>query len=261
MKRLSLAFLAGCFAVTAFAQGLYWQSKTTGTVGEFSSETFAIPKKMKVVHQGGDGSIIIVRLDREVIWTLNPAKKEYSEMTFAQMEDMAKKAGGKMDAAMARMREQMRNMPEEQRKMVEKMMGSKMPGMSAESDAPVQVDNTGEKKTIAGFGCTKYVVRQGDQVLSTLWVTKDVKGFAELAEDWKAFSRRMAALAQRFAKELSEASLRIDGFPIQSEVGGVVTTVTKLERRATPASEFEIPSGYKKVKSHLEDAMQEMEEE
>jgi hypothetical protein len=261
MKRLSLALLAGCIAITAFGQGLYWQSKTTGTVGEFSSETFVIPKKMKVVNEGDDGSIIIVRLDRELIWTVHPQKKEYSEMTFAQMEEVAKKAGGKMDAAMAKMREEMRNMPEEQRKMMEKMMGDKMPGMLAESDTPVQVDKTAEKKSIAGFSCVKYVVRRGDQVLSTLWVTKDVKGFSEVAEDWKAFSRRMAALAQRFGKELAEATKQIDGFPMQSEVGGVVTTVTKLERRATPAGEFDIPSGYKKVKSDLEDAMQKMDEE
>ncbi len=261
MKQVSLALLVACLTVTAFGQGLYWQSKTTGTVGEFSSETFLVPKKMKVVHQGGDGSIIIVRLDREVVWKIDPAKKEYSETTFAQMEEMAQKAEGKMDAAMAKMREKMRNMPEEQRKMVEKMMGGKMPGMSAESNGPIRVNTTGDKKTISGFACTKYVVQQGDQTLSTLWVTKEVRGFNELAEDWKAFSNRMARLAQRFGKGLSEASKQIDGFPIQTEAAGVVTTVTKLERRATPASEFEVPSGYKKVKSELEDAMQKMQEE
>lgn len=261
MKRVSLALFVVCITATAFAQGLYWQSTTTGTVGEFSSETFVVPKKMKLVHRGDDRPITIVRLDRELVWQIDPAKKEYSEMTFAQMEKMAEKIGGKMDAAMAKMREEMRNMPEEQRKMMEKMMGGKMPGMSADSDAPVQVSNTGEKKTISGFECTKYVIRQGDQTLSTVWVTKSVNGFNELAEDWKGFSKRMAGLAQRFGKELGEAAKAIDGFPIQTETGGVVTTITKVERRATPASEFEVPSGYKKVKSELEDSMQEMEEE
>jgi hypothetical protein len=259
MKRSLLASLVLCFSVTTFGQGLYWQSKTTGTVGEFTSETFAVPKKMKVVHHGGDESIIIIRLDREVVWSIDPAKREYSEMTFAEMEQMMAKAGGKMDAAMAKMREEMRNMPEEQRKMVEKMMGGKMPGMSAESDAPMKVKNTGEKKTISGFSCTKYVVQQGDQTLTTLWVTKDVKGLNELGDDWKAFSKRMAALAQRFGKEMEEATKQIDGFPIQTEMAGVITTVTKVERRTTPASEFEVPSGYKKVKSKLEDAMQDEE--
>ncbi len=259
MKRSLLASLVLCFSFTTFGQGLYWQSKTTGTVGEFTSETFAVPKKMKVVDKGGDGSITIIRLDREVVWSIDPAKREYSEMTFAEMEQAMAKAGRTMDVAIARLQEEMDNMPEEQRKMIEKMMGGKMPGMSAQSDAPIKVTNTGEKKTISGFSCTKYVVQQGDQTLTTLWVTNDVKGFKELAEDWKAFSKRMAALAQRFGKGMEEATKQIDGFPIQTEMGSVVTTVTKIERRTTPASEFEVPSGYKKVKSKLEDAMQDEE--
>jgi hypothetical protein len=30
-----------------------------------------------------------------------------------------------------------------------------------------------------------------------------------------------------------------------------VSTVTKVEKKATPAGEFEVPSGYKKVKSQM----------
>lgn len=261
MKRIALTALALCFVVSGFAQGLYWQSKTTGTVGEATSETFLVPRKMKVVHHGRDASILIIRLDRELMWDIDPAEKTYSEMTFAEMEAMMNKAAGKMDAAREKMREEMRNMPEEQRKMVEKMMGGKVPGLSPEGSAPVKVTNTGERKTIGGYACTKYVVQQGDQTLSTMWVTNDVKGFAGLAEDWKKFSRRMANLVQRFGKEMADAYRSIDGFPMQMETAGIVTTVTAVEQRATPASEFEVPAGYKKVKSKLSDAMEEMDEE
>ncbi|HXG01242.1 MAG TPA: DUF4412 domain-containing protein [Bacteroidota bacterium] len=260
MKRLLLV-AALCAAATAFGQGLYWQSKTTGTVGESTSETYIMPRMMKVIHHGGDGSILIIRLDREVFWDLDPAEKTYSEMTFAQMEEMMNRMAGKMDAAMKKMREEMSNMTEEQRKMMMEMMGGQMPGMSPESTAPVKVNKTGEKKTISGYACTKYVVRMGDQTLSTMWVTKDVKGFAAMAEDWKKLSQRMARLAERFGKGLADAYKDIDGFPMQTEMSGIVTTVTKLEQRSTPASEFEIPAGYKKVKSKLEENMQQMEEE
>ncbi|MEK7249033.1 MAG: DUF4412 domain-containing protein [Bacteroidota bacterium] len=263
MKRTALVGLALCVAASAFAQGLYWQSRTEGTVGERVSEMYAMPRKMKVVQQGDrEHPITIIRLDREVLWQLNPEKKTYSEMTFAQMEAMMSKAGGKMDAAKAKMQEQMKNMPEEQRKMMEKMMGERMPGMSGTTDAAVEVRNTGERKTISGFACTKYTVAQGENTIMTLWVTRDVRGFNELREDWKALSRRMAAMTARFGKEMADAYKNIDGFPIQTEMGhGVITTVTRVERRSTPASEFEIPAGYAKVRSEMDDAMEKMEKE
>jgi len=44
-----------------------------------------------------------------------------------------------------------------------------------------------------------------------------------------------------------EAKKAIDGLPMEMESTGSKTTVTKLERKPTPASEFEPPAGYKKV--------------
>ncbi len=252
---LSCAFV---FAAAAYGQGLYWQSKTTGTVGERTAETWAVPKKMKMVQTGTDQTITIMRLDKEVIWQLNPAKKTYSEMTFAQLEHVARKAGGKMDAAMAQMQEQMKNMSEDERKMMEKMMGGRMPGAAGAGAAPAQVTNTGERKTISGFATTKYTVRQGDQTAMTLWVTKDIRGFDELREDWQAFSRRMAAMLPQ-GRGMADAYKNIDGFPIQTEMSGIVTTVTKVERRSAPANEFEIPSGYTKVRGEMEEAMEKMD--
>jgi hypothetical protein len=83
--------------------------------------------------------------------------------------------------------------------------------------------------------------------------------------DWKEFAKRMSAMSSRFAKGIADAYKTVDGFPIQTTMkvmnNEVVTTVTKIEQRSTPAGEFEIPTGYKKVKSPLEDAMKEMDKE
>jgi hypothetical protein len=45
----------------------------------------------------------------------------------------------------------------------------------------------------------------------------------------------------------AEAMQSIEGFPMETESEGSKTTVTKLERRPTPAGEFEAPAGFKKV--------------
>ncbi len=264
MKPLGVTLVALCIAASAFSQGLVWQSKTEGAVKERMTENFAMPKMFKTVRSEDvkEGAIVIFRLDKELLWTLNPEKKTYSEMTFAEMEKLMSKAGGKMDAAMAKMEEQMKDMTPEQREMMQKMMGGKMPG--AGSSKPTQVKNTGERKTISGYACTKFVVTDDEKDFMTLWVTRDVRGFEPLMADWKEFSKRMGAM-NRFAKGAVDAYKNIEGFPIETTVSmmntTVTTTVTKIERRSTPANEFQVPSGYTKVKSQLEDALEKMDDE
>lgn len=271
MKQATWVFVALCVAVSAFAQGFYTQSRMEGGVmGERTSEMFAMPKKFKTVEQQNSagagatakGTVMIIRLDKEVLWTLDPTKRTYSETTFAELEGTMKKVGGKMDAAMEKMEKEMANMSEEQRKMVKQMMGNQMPGTQADT-APVRVVNAGERKTISGFACTKYVAKQGDDVIMTAWTTRDVRGFDEMRKDWEEFSRRWASMMPRFGKEMAESYRQIEGFPIQTVMtmmnNTVTTTVTRVERRSTPASEFEIPAGYTKVKSELDDTMEKMD--
>ena len=94
MKKAIVVAMLLCFAVSTFADGMYWQSKTEGLGAPSTAENFAMPKKFKVVltHDSKAGSIIIARLDKSLFWTLHPEKKTYNEMTFAEMEQMMAKA-------------------------------------------------------------------------------------------------------------------------------------------------------------------------
>lgn len=241
-------------AASALAQGLYWESTMSGgPIGERHEQMWAIPKKMKGVNKE-TGEAFIVRLDKELFITIDPKEKTYTEMTFAEMEGTMKKVGGKMDARMAEMQEKLADMPEEQRKMVEQMMGNKMGGMGAAKDAKIDVKNAGEKKSISGFSCTKFVATQDGKEAMTLWVTKDVSGFDAMKKDWDEFGKRMMAM-NPMGKGLGDAFKQVDGFPIQTEFHGMTSTVTKIEKKTAPASEFEVPSGYKKVKSKIMDEM------
>jgi len=248
-------------AGTAFAQGLYWESTMSGgPIGERNEQMWAVPKKLKGVTKE-TGESFIVRLDKEVFITIDPKEKTYSEMTFAEMEAMMKKVGGKMDSKMAEMQKQLAGMPEEQRKMVEKMMGDKMGGRGSAQDAAIDVKKTGDKKSISGFSCTKVVITEDDKDVMTMWVTKDVSGFDAMRKDWEEFSKRMMAMNPMGGKGLGEAFKKVDGFPIQTEMGhGITSTVTKVEKKTAPASEFEVPSGYKKVKPKMMEEMDKLGE-
>ena len=237
-------------AATAAAQGLYWESTMAGgPIGERHEQMWVVPKMMKGVTQE-TGETFIVRLDKELFITIDPKEKTYSEITFADMEKMMKKVNPKL----AEMQKKLAAMPEEQRKMMEKMMGGAMSGMGKE--AKVDVKGTDESKEISGFACTKYVVTQDDKDLMTLWVTKSVSGFESLRNDWEELSKRMMAMNPMANKGLGDAFKKIDGFPIQTEMSqGITSTVTKVEKRTASASEFEVPAGYKKVKSKMMEGM------
>jgi hypothetical protein len=92
--RLTGLCLTLLLAGSVFSQGLYWESTTSGgPMGdkENVSQNYAIQKMFKLVNPL---MTMIFRMDKEAIYTINPEEKTYTEMTFAQMESMAKKAGG-----------------------------------------------------------------------------------------------------------------------------------------------------------------------
>jgi hypothetical protein len=240
-------FIGLCLAIllagSAFSQGLYWESTTSGGPlkdKENISQNYAMPRMFKIVNPT---TVMILRMDQEKIYTVDPAKKTYSEMTFADMEAYAKKAGEKM----AQYREKMKNMPPEQRKQIEAMTG-----MMGGTEGPVEISATGEKKSVDGFSCAKYVMKRGGKEMMTLWVTKDVAGFDNLRKDWMEFGKRMAALTNMSG--LGDAYQKIDGFPMETDMdimGKMTTVVTKVEKRTTPAGEFSVPAGYTKTESPL----------
>jgi hypothetical protein len=240
-------FIGLCLAIllagSAFSQGLYWESTTSGGPlkdKENISQNYAMPRMFKIVNPT---TVMILRMDQEKIYTVDPAKKTYSEMTFADMEAYAKKAGEKM----AQYREKMKNMPPEQRKQIEAMTG-----MMGGAEGSVEISATGEKKSVGGFSCAQYVMKRGGKEMMTLWVTKDVAGFDNLRKDWMEFGKRMAALTNMSG--LGDAYQKIDGFPMETDMdimGKMTTVVTKVEKRTTPAGEFSVPAGYTKTESPL----------
>jgi hypothetical protein len=250
MKHNSSASLIGlclvlAFSASAFSQGLYWESTTTsgGLAADKTtvSQNFAMPRMFKIVNSS---TIMILRMDQEKIYNVNTEAKTYSEMTFADMEAYAKRAGDKM----AQFREKIKNMPPDQQKKMEGLAAM----MGGGAETKVTITASGEKKTVSGFACSKYVMSRGGKDLATMWVTKDVAGFDNLRKDWMEFGKRMATLTN--ISGLGEAYEKIEGFPMETDMdmmGKFTTIVTKVEKRSTPAGEFTVPAGYTKTESPM----------
>jgi hypothetical protein len=233
-------------AAVATAQGLHWSSTTTTMGKELKNEFYLMPKMMKTVT--AEHEALVLRLDKKMIYEINPSAKEYSEMTFDDFDQLIQKVKAKTTAMQDKMKDQMKNMPEAQRKMMEQMMGGQ--------EAAATTKNTGETKDIAGHTCTKYIISQGDKEVMTVWSTQDVKEFGALRKDYEEFAKRVMGNAPGLTKVFGEM-MKVQGFPMETQMGTMMDqTVTSVEKRSTPASEFEVPAGYKKVKSKLQEQVE-----
>ena len=247
IRILLIVVLLLCVLIPGLAQGLYWKSMTTIMSKEMTNEYYYMPKMYKMVSD--EGEIGIFRIDKKVFYEIDPAKHEYSEITFEEMDKMLQKAVDKLKAMSDEMKEQLKNLPEEQRKQMEKMLG----GGGAEA---VAVRNTGERNTIAGYACTKFVIQQGENEVATIWATAALREFEAMGKDYEEFSKRMMGLNPRLGA-LAEGMMKVKGFPMETEIGKEMkTTVIKVEKRNVGASEFAVPAGYKKVKSKIEKGLE-----
>jgi GLPGLI family protein len=229
----------------ALGQGLYWESITTVSTGNGKEISSASYYRTHMFKQVSEKNAMIFRLDKEILYTVDHERKEYSVMTFAELEAFSKKASSEMNEKMSAMKEQMKNMPPEQRKMMEQMMGKQAMGKSSESK--IEVKKTSEKKTINGFPCIKYALMEDGKETGNVWTTSNVPNFKTMQKDFQEFSERITAQMPMKGGQLAEAMKKIEGFPIQTSIAGFIINVKKVEKKSIAVSEFEVPAGYKKV--------------
>jgi hypothetical protein len=246
LSLLSFVFYALVPAYTASAQGLYWESASnTGSAqnAQEVSRGYAMPKMMKIVRPA---NVMIIRLDREVIYSIDIQKKSYMEMTFAEMEQWMQGASSKMDEV----KKQLAQLPPEQRRMIEQQMGRGVAGLMMGESKP-EVIATGESKTVSGYPCVKYELRQNGEAAVTAWTTKEIRGWDAFSKDWGEVYRRVFGMNPQLGAGLADAFLKIEGFPMEMQIAGIKTVVQKVEPRAIPPSEFEVPAGFAKQKGSI----------
>ena len=125
--------------------------------------------------EAGDGQTVVFDGAKQVLWLINDGRKSYSEMTKAEADRM----GGQLNDAMAKMQEQLKSLPPEQRAQIEAMMkGRGMPGMAGGAPAKTEYRKTGADK-VGTWACDKYEgTRGGQKVTELCTVDPKVLGFA-----------------------------------------------------------------------------------
>ena len=159
--------------------------------------------------------------------------------------------------AMSSMQEaMMKDMPPEQRKMMESMMKTNIPSPISK----VTVEKQGSGGKIAGYDTVKYKVSMAGRGHREIWVTED----ASLMKEMMPFRKKAMAAMQQFSscmtkmnpmagamdwEDSKEYQEIVSNHWVLREVSGgeTVTDVVELKQESIPESLFQPPAGYKKI--------------
>jgi hypothetical protein len=240
----TLAFLLAAAPAPALAQGLYWETETIGAgEGRQIGHVKAMPKMMRIGQ--GNGQSIVLRSDGDKMIGIDEERKVYWEATLAQLEAASKSMREELEAAVKQMEKQMNDLPPAQRAQVEKVIEGLAESKSDKSPE-ITVKATGRTRTIGGYECTEYIASEDGKPVLTAWSTESVSGFDAIRDDWMGFQKRMVETSKAFGSPVTEAYTKIPGFPMETDMEGVKTVVTKVEARDIPAADFAPPAGYTK---------------
>ena len=252
---LAQAMLVAAFSLAASplfsADGVLIVEKTTSG-GNTKTNQIQIEKER--MRAESDTQTVVFDGAKQVLWLINDGRKSYSEMTKADVDRM----GGQLNDAMAKMQEQLKSLPPEQRTQIEAMMkGRGMPAMAGGAPASkTEYRKTGADK-VGSWACDKYEgTRGGQKVTELCTVDPKVLGFA--MSDFQVSKQLM----EFFSKIVPQGADRMFavGTPEEQGFSGVpvrrisfnngqqqsVSEVTQASRQNFPASVFELPAGYQK---------------
>jgi len=244
------------------AQGqgiLFVQKETRGSQTETNQIQMDKDHIRVESRSSGDETAFVFDGPKQTARMINITKKSYTEMTKADLDQMK----GQVDGAMAQMQEQLRNLPPEQRAMVEQMMrGRGLPnaagaGTNAASAAPKeQFRQTGSDK-VGNWACNKYEGSLNGQKTTEV-CTVDPKEFGLTPADFE-IARQLSEFIKSMLPQMGDSAFvngttqgeGFSGVPVRrtSFRNGTVDTVTEVteaRRQAFPAATFEVPAGFRK---------------
>lgn len=253
MKIFSTALVLLLAASSADAQGVTMVLRETAR-GQTTTNQMQMDRThvRAETRTNNDQMAFIYDGPAKVIRMVNYGQKSYTEMTQDQMAQM----GQQINAAMAAMQEQLKNMPPAQRKMMEDMMKGRggMPGATA--PAPPVYKNTGSDK-VGQWACTKYEGYRGtEKILEICTVEPTALGLT--AADFEA-ARQLAEVIKGMIPQAGEQLALAgtvekegyNGFPVRrtsfrNGQAESTTELTEIRREAIPASAFAAPAGFRR---------------
>jgi hypothetical protein len=251
-RTLAVASAVALLAVPVLAEDLTIVFKTTSSGKAGTSTSYYSSEKMRT---GDADSETIMEYAAGKITTIDHKKKEYSEITLAEMEAAMQAAQAKMEQANAQMKEQMAAMPPAAREKMEQMMGGVASAVTV---------TKAETRQVAGYTCQDYVVAMGQTMTTKICATTALKAPAANVDYRKfaSFAGSAAAMASnpmfKGMGKMADEMKKIEGFTIAESTSMKMMgrsmdsskEAVEIKKGPIPASAFDvatIANAYKKV--------------
>jgi outer membrane scaffolding protein for murein synthesis (MipA/OmpV family) len=183
----------------------------------------------------------IVEFASGKIVTIDNLKKEYSEMTVAEIDAAMQGMSAQMEQAMAQIPPQMRE---------------RMAGMMGGAAAEVTVVK-GASRTVAGYPCQSYTITMGASMTQETCNTTalappfDPANFQKLTRVSIPMMQGMDKLVQKMSEIQGLALARHTTMSMMGRKIDTTMEATEVKKGAIPADVFAMPAGYKLVDSPL----------
>jgi hypothetical protein len=189
-----------------------------------SDEEFTYTGRFKtLVGKKPRKSAHITRLDRELMWNLEPDKQRYTELTFAEMREQMAKAEAQMEQQSA--------------------AGAEAKPQDENMTFTLDVKKTGARQDIAGFSCEQAIItctgkpkepKKGEEntevrLVFDQWLSKQVPGAAEMNAFGRKFAEKLGldssmssmsgmarAMYGNAMKEMAKKLKDVEGYPLKS---------------------------------------------
>ncbi len=274
IQRILIALCLIVFLSSQLDAGVVYEIETTDheqsppkvSETEMAAEGHSLKMSIPAGEHGRSGDMIF-RGDRREIVVVDHEDQSYHVMD----EEMIEQVAGQVGQVSSQIAEALKNVPADQRAMVEKMMKQRMPVQAEPLELPkAEVRRTDERATKNGYPCVKYIVLLDGRKLRELWVTDwdnlaggdearavfhELAGcFAEMMEAMEKAAGGLGAMGD-FASQSDSAFAdikEIDGFPVVTsgfgEDGSLEneSVLRSARRRTLDPDAFEPPSGYKR---------------
>lgn len=246
--------------VSSLSAGVLVVSAQTSTLRPDQKETTQIyvdADRLRIETKGGAMShVVIFRQDKQLFWMIDSKDGSYMEMRKEDVQQIQ----ATMNESMKALEAQMKNLPPEQRQMMEQMMKGKM-----STATPKKAPQGAYKKTASGekvnqWICDKYEGYFEGKKIKELWTT-DWKQFGLSAEEFNVFKEigeffeglaKNAPMtfdkvgSEEWAKEQGYAGIPVKTLSyLDGQLQGTME-ITAARRQDFNASLFDLPAGLKK---------------
>lgn len=266
MKAIAITCLAAMLLAFPLSAGVVFEIDTTDHDSSppraESTQASAEGKNLKMEvppsDRGGRGGTVLFRGDRHEMVVVDHDQKSYMVID----QETMRKIGEQASAANAQIAEALKNIPEEQRAAVEKMMKERMP-QQERTRPTIDVRKTGERGTKNGYPCVKYEVLRDGRKMRELWVTdwNQIEGGSEVAGAFREMAELMKKMRDAipatgapggFDDAIMLQMNELPGFPVVTrdfdETGSLESesSLRSSRRQSLDPDEFEPPAGYKR---------------